>query len=139
MKEFLTESEAALSRTTTNKTNNLPPVVAEYARYLEKTKSFGAILNCIKVIELFYKIVSRTFGIEVTKIAVEDLLSVDRDILAEVINTEVKPRKANSEMRPPSHSEMLFRRNSLFDYYKYLCDFHGLNTCMMDQFNNINV
>ena len=58
--------------------------------------------------------------------------------LAEVINTEVKPRKANSAMRPPTHAEMLFIRNSLLEYYKYLCDFHTLNTWMMDQFYDIS-
>lgn len=118
MKEFLTESEAAVSRTVTRKLENMPKELKNYANYLDKNeKAFTTINSYVTTLKAYYEYLSTTLDKNTTEIKPEDIEKADKTAHEQFLKS---PKCSKGKIAPPTEKEIKQRLSHLEAYYQYL-------------------
>ncbi len=119
---YLSESEAAKSRSTTEIAKTLPASVQGYCYYAENTKgkSIGGIYIEVCHLRRFYDVIAEALAKSRDKLVEDDLNSVSDKMLEEYLSIPFQPKFEGAKPRTVSEAERSRRINALYNYCEYL-------------------
>ncbi|QFJ53389.1 hypothetical protein [Pseudobutyrivibrio xylanivorans] len=122
MMRYLSESEAAKSRSTTDIAKTLPASVQGYCYYAENTKgkSIGGIYIEVCQIRRFYDVIAESLAKSRDELVEDDLNSVSDEMIEEYLSIPFQPKFEGAKQRTVSEAERSRRINALYNYCEYL-------------------